>query len=447
MAIHRDVIGSRTLRRLIAMTGSFLALLLAASLASAGSVNLAWDAVTSSSLAGYKIHYGSSAGSYTAAIDVGNRTSYTVPNLADGATYYFAVTAYDSARVESAFSNNVSATVAAAAPVASFAASTTTGLAPLALNFINSSSGSITSYKWTFGDGATSTAQAPTHTYSAAGTYTVGLTVTGPGGSNTHTRSNYINVSGAAKAPVAAFTANKTSGTAPLAVQFTSTSTGTIGSYSWKFGDGSTSTAQNPLKTYSAPGTYTVSLTVNGSAGSNTKTMTNYITVTSSTGGTTCPCTIWPATAVPKVVAESDSAPVELGVKFKADRTGKVTGVRYYKSTRNTGTHVASLWTASGKLLARATFTGETASGWQQVKFSTPVSIAANTTYVVSYHTRTGYYATDINYFSVGVDRGPLHVPSSASAGGNGVYAYASTPTFPRSTYQGSNYWVDVIFQ
>jgi PKD repeat protein len=446
MARYGDVVGLRALRGLIAKTGLFLTLLFAASLASAGSVNLAWDAVTSASLAGYKIHYGSAAGSYTATIDVGNRTSYTVPNLTDGATYYFAVSAYDSARGESPYSNDVSVTLAPGAPVAAFSASTTTGVAPLALNFINSSTGNVTSYKWTFGDGTTSTAQSPAHTYSAAGTYTVSLTATGPGGSNTQTRSNYISVSGTATAPVAAFTANKTSGTAPVAVQFTSTSKGTISSHAWKFGDGTTSTAQNPIKTYSVPGTYTVSLTVTGNAGSNTKTMTNYITVTSSSAG--CPCSIWSTSALPKVVADSDTNAVELGMKFKADRSGYVTGVRFYKSSANTGTHTGSLWTSSGALLGRVTFAKETASGWQTAYFSTPIAVSANTVYVVSYHTKTGRYSADTGYFATtGIDKAPLHALSNAVTGGNGVYTYGSTPTFPRNTYRATNYWVDVLFK
>ena len=76
---------------------------------------------------------------------------------------------------------------------------------------------------------------------------------------------------------------------------------------------------------------------------------------------------------------------VEVGVKFTSDVSGTVTGIRFYKASKNTGTHVGNLWTASGRKLASATFTGETASGWQQVTFSSPVSINANTTYVASY--------------------------------------------------------------
>ncbi len=78
---------------------------------------------------------------------------------------------------------------------------------------------------------------------------------------------------------------------------------------------------------------------------------------------------------------------VELGVKFTADTDGHVSGVRFYKSAANTGPHTGSLWGSDGTLLATATFTGETASGWQTVTFSPAVAVTAGTTYVASYHT------------------------------------------------------------
>src|SRR5207248_1478551 len=105
-----------------------------------------------------------------------------------------------------------------------------------------------------------------------------------------------------------------------------------------------------------------------------------------------------------------------------------------------------SLWTSGGTRLAQATFSGETATGWQQVSFASPVAISANTTYVASYHTDTGHYAGDLNYFTGGVDRVPLHALASGSSGGNGVYAYSATSTFPNGTYNASNYWVDAVF-
>src|SRR5205823_12333357 len=99
-----------------------------------------------------------------------------------------------------------------------------------------------------------------------------------------------------------------------------------------------------------------------------------------------CPCAIWPPNATPVVASNADTNAVELGVKFYADNDGTISGIRFYKSTSNTGTHVGSLWTANGQLLASATFTGESASGWQQVNFASPVKITAGTHYVASYH-------------------------------------------------------------
>ena len=146
------------------------------------------------------------------------------------------------------------------------------------MSFSNTSTGTITSYAWDFGDGGSSTAAAPSHSYAAAGTYTVSLTVTGPGGSNTQTRSNYVTVNAAA--PVAQFTGSPTSGMAPLTVSFSNTSTGTITSYAWDFGDGGSSTVASPAHGYVAVGRYTVSLIVTGPGGSDTKTFNNYVRVT-----------------------------------------------------------------------------------------------------------------------------------------------------------------------
>jgi PKD repeat protein len=158
--------------------------------------------------------------------------------------------------------------------VAAFTGAPTSGVAPLTVNFTNSSSGA-TSYAWTFGDGNTSAAANPANTYSNAGTYSVTLTATGVGGTNTLTRTNYIVVS----APVVAgFTGAPTSGIAPLTVAFTNTSSG-ASSYAWDFGDGNTSTNANPVNTYSNAGTYSVTLTASALGGTNALTQTNYIVV------------------------------------------------------------------------------------------------------------------------------------------------------------------------
>ncbi len=160
-----------------------------------------------------------------------------------------------------------------------------------------------------------------------------------------------------------------------------------------------------------------------------------------------CPCSIWPASTVPAVASDSDTASVNLGVRFTTDSAGFVTGLRFYKGAANTGTHVGTLWTNGGTALASATFTGETASGWQQVNFATPVAVTANTLYVASYLAPAGRYAADSGYFTAaGVDNAPLHAPANGVSGSNGIYAYAAGSTFPTSTYLASNYWVDVVF-
>jgi subtilisin family serine protease len=159
------------------------------------------------------------------------------------------------------------------------------------------------------------------------------------------------------------------------------------------------------------------------------------------------PFSIWNNTVTPGTTDVLDLNPVELGVKFRSDVAGFITGLRYYKSANNTGTHVGNLWSSTGTLLATAIFSGETTSGWQQVTFSTPVAISANTTYVASYHTNTGHYAGDNNFFlNAGVDNAPLHALKDGADGGNGVYNYGPSSAFPNQTYQSSNYWVDVVF-
>jgi hypothetical protein len=156
---------------------------------------------------------------------------------------------------------------------------------------------------------------------------------------------------------------------------------------------------------------------------------------------------LWPGTTAPGLVDGGPDSSAELGVKFRADSNGYVKGVRFYKASTNTGTHTANLWSSGGTLLATAAFTGETASGWQQVLFSSPVAITANTVYVASYHAGTGHYSANLNFFATtGVDSPPLHALANGVSGGNGVYAYGATSSFPNQTWSSANYWVDVVF-
>ena len=165
------------------------------------------------------------------------------------------------------------------APTAAFSGTPTSGDYPLTVDFTDASSGSPTGWSWTFGDGGASTAQNPSHTYTAAGTYSVSLTVANAEGSDSLTMTNYITVT-APPPPTAAFSGSPTSGTYPLTVAFADASTGSPTSWAWTFGDGGTSTAQNPSHTYNAVGVYTVSLTVTNDFGTDTATMTDYVTVT-----------------------------------------------------------------------------------------------------------------------------------------------------------------------
>jgi hypothetical protein len=134
-------------------------------------------------------------------------------------------------------------------------------------------------------------------------------------------------------------------------------------------------------------------------------------------------------------------------MKFRTDVAGVITGVRFYKSSTNTGVHVGNLWSSTGTLLATVTFGNESASGWQQATFSTPVAINAGTTYVISYHTNVGRYSTATAFFTgAGADNGPLHGLASGADGPNGVYAYGAGSAFPADSYQDTNYYVDPIF-
>ena len=172
-------------------------------------------------------------------------------------------------------------------------------------------------------------------------------------------------------------------------------------------------------------------------------------------GGTsitvTCPCSIWGQNVTPAVADSGDPTPVEVGVKFRSDSYGTITGVRFYKAAANTGTHTGSLWTTSGQRLAQATFTGETASGWQTVTFATPVEILPDTTYIASYHDPNGHYSATPDYFQrapapgpnggATVDSPPLHALRNTGitvdTTTNGVYAYAPSSSVPGQLLRG----------
>jgi PKD repeat protein len=205
------------------------------------------------------------------------------------------------------------------APLVDFAAIPTSGIAPLTVQFSNRTSGQVTSYLWEFGDSARSTQTNPIYTYRTAGTYTVKLTATGPGGQNSETKSGLINVTAAPviAPPAVDFAANPTSGTAPLTVTFTNRTTGQATGYLWEFGDSNTSATASPIYTYRTAGTYTVKLTASGPGGQDSETKLGLITVTSA-----------PVIAPPvaEFTANPTSGIAPLTIQFTNRSTGQVTG-------------------------------------------------------------------------------------------------------------------------
>ena len=148
---------------------------------------------------------------------------------------------------------------------------------------------------------------------------------------------------------------------------------------------------------------------------------------------------IWSAGTVPHRVADPDSARVTLGVKFSSRVAGRVSGVRFYKSSRNVGPHVGQLWGPRGRLLAKVRFARTTRSGWQTAHFSHPVRITPHRRYTASYTAPNGHYAGDTNALSFARPKVTRYLVAW-----QGVYAYGSR--MPTHNWQASNYYVDVVF-
>jgi PKD repeat protein len=161
-------------------------------------------------------------------------------------------------------------------PEASFWASPTIGIAPETVNFTDTSTGTISTWMWDFGDGITSTFQSPSHLYTLDGVFTVTLSLTGPIGSDLEEKPGYITIYGV---PIADFSASTTFGHPPLTIDFMDDSAGTVNSWLWDFGDGITSTLQSPSHIYSLDGVYTVSLTASGPAGNDREEKLGYIRI------------------------------------------------------------------------------------------------------------------------------------------------------------------------
>jgi hypothetical protein len=242
--------------------------------------------------------------------------------------------------------------------------------------------------------------------------------------------------------------------TNPQTISGTITGTGGAGATVNLSGAATATTTANASGNYSFTGLLNGTYTVDATATGFLFTPNIQQVVLTGTGATAvnfqevCNCfSIWSASATPAVVDSNDGNPVEVGVNFSADASGLITALRFYKAVANTGTHVGHLWSSTGTLLGSVTFTGETASGWQQMAFSTPIAVTANTTYIASYFAPAGHYSANTNYFATsGVDSPPLNAPENGIDGPNGIYLYSSSGGFPSSSYDATNYWVDVLY-
>lgn len=196
------------------------------------------------------------------------------------------------------------------------------------------------------------------------------------------------------------------------------------------------------------PAGSTVTVTLSGAQDQSGQTMTSvtgtFVTAQATPPAGTCPCSLWSDSTIPGTSDSGGTTPVELGVRFTASSNGYISGIRFYKSVANTGTHTGTLWSAAGTMLATGTFTGESTQGWQQLNFATPVAVTAGTTYVASYYDPDGHYSVTVGGFKSAVTNGPLTALASGTSG-NGVYLY-NRDAFPTASYDASNYWVDVVF-
>jgi PKD repeat protein len=293
---------------------ALVATLAFAHVADGAEVTLAWDSVDDSRVAFYEVHWGTISSDY-AWTKQSASASTTVDGLIEGSTYYFAARACNQdATLCSEFSNEVSATIPYGEPTADFTVVDASGEAPLTVTFSDTSTGTIDSYAWDFGDGSTSTERSPSYTYGSPGTYTVALSVVGPGGSSTATKPDAVVVE--YSPPVADFTESKLAGLAPLSVTFEDRSVGEIDSYAWDFGDGDTSVASTAVHSYGQSGTYTVTLEVTGPGGTATKIKSDLITVSPP-----------PPAAVFSAAPTMGQAP--LTVQFSDASTGEITSYRW----------------------------------------------------------------------------------------------------------------------
>jgi hypothetical protein len=198
-------------------------------------------------------------------------------------------------------------------------------------------------------------------------------------------------------------------------------------------------------------GDFTISVTPATKAVAQGSSTTYTVTVTTNVPNTlvtlepaAAPVTLWTVSESP-AVSQLWQPTGTAGFKFRSSVTGTIKGIRFYKEGWNNGTHEGALYSAGGALLAQATFTNESPSGWQQVNFATPVAIAANTTYVAALYSSTGFSRT-WSYFTSARTSGPLRALAAGEDGANGVFTPNWPLQFPSLANSDAHYWVDVAF-
>ncbi len=251
---------------------------LSSSICMAATATISWDKNPEPDIKGYKVYIGTSSRNYDSSvwIDSPDQTSYVFENLAEGNTYYFAVTAVDLADQESELSDEVSKAVPISnhAPTAAFSADKSSGTASMPVAFDASAStdpdpGDSLSYAWDFGDNTSGNGISITHTFDNPGSYTVTLTVTDSHGLSDSTTLTVT--AGENQTPEARFTIDRNRAFLPASFQLDASGSsdpdGTIASYNWDFGDGSTGSGQTAEHVYETEGSYTITLTVTDDKG------------------------------------------------------------------------------------------------------------------------------------------------------------------------------------
>ncbi len=262
-------------------------------------------------------------------------------------TYTVTLVASNGDGSSDAKSMNIKVNRVPAPPVANFIADKTEGTTPLTVKFTDTSTNSPTGWAWNFGDGSTSTAQSPEHTFNGAGTYTVTLVATNADG-HSNEKPMDITVNRVPTPPVANFTANKTEGTTPLTVKFTDKSTNSPTGWKWNFGDETTtSTAQNPEHTYATAGTFTANLTVSNADGTDATSKT--ITVTATTAVPKASFTASPLFGrAPLTVKFTDNSVNATSIKWNFGDGATSTDANPGHTYKTTGFYTAKLTAING---------------------------------------------------------------------------------------------------